>query len=296
MTTIAKHMTAATKKSKPLDHKMNQKRRDKAGAAADHKTSAKPSSIEVVSVRIAHVEVPDNCRSINEKALEAVANSMNQIELRIPISVRVINEGFRLVAGRHRLEAAKKLGWKRIDAIVMRDDKLDRRIWHNAENLDRADLTALERAEAVAQRAKDVAKKAAQDAHPGGRQPHDKGVSKAAKAIGVSRDNIRRSRTIAGISSAAKKAASDAGLTDNEAALLKIAKEPTPDAQVLKVRDLAKPKQTLKPGFADKARRQLSHLKRTFAEAKEHRRAWKRAGKIARDRFIAHIGKLAPSV
>ena len=172
---------------------------------------------------------------------------MKQIRLRTPISVRNSKNGIELVAGRHRLEAAKKLGWKRIDAIVMRDDKLDRRILHNAENLDRADLTALERAEAVAQRAKDVAKKAAQAAHAGGRQPHDKGVSKAARAMGVSRDNIRRSQTIAAISSAAKKAASVAGLTNNKSALPKIAKEPTPDAQVLKVQDLAKPKQTLKP-------------------------------------------------
>ena len=296
MTTIAKHMTAATKKSKPLDHKMNQKRRDKAGAAADHKTSAKPSSIEVVSVRVADVEVPDNCRSIRQDTVDDLAASMEQIGLRTPISVRNSKNEIKLVAGRHRLEAAKKLGWKRIDAIVMHDDKLDRRIWHHAENLDRADLTALERAEAVTQRAKDVAKKAAQDTHPGGRQPHDKGVSKAAKAIGVSRDNIRRSRAIAGISSAAKKAASDAGLNDNEAALLKIAKEPTPDAQVLKVHDLVKPKRTLKPSFSDEGRKQLNRLKRTFAEATEHRRAWKRACKIARDRFFAHICKLAPSV
>ena len=296
MTTMAKHMTAATKKSKPLGDKMNQKCRDKAGAAADHKTSAKPSSIEVISVRVADVEVPDNCRSIRQDTVDDLAASMEQIGLRTPISVRNSKKEIKLVAGRHRLEAAKKLGWKRIDAIVMHDDKLDRRIWHNAENLDRADLTALERAEAVTQRAKDVAKKAAQDAHPGGRQPHDKGVSKAAKAIGVSRDNIRRSRAIAGISSAAKKAASDAGLTDNEAALLKIAKEPTPDAQVLKIHDLVKPKRTLKPAFSDEERKQLNRLKRTFADAREHRRAWKRACKIARDRFFAHICKLAPSV
>jgi ParB/RepB/Spo0J family partition protein len=295
MATIAKRMTAAAKKSKPVDHAMDEKRRDKTGAAADSKTGAKPSSVQIVRVRVDDVEVPDRWRSINEKALEVIVDSMDQIGLRTPITVRVINEGFRLITGRHRLEAAKKLGWKRIDAIVMRDDKLDRRIWHNAENLDRADLTALERAEAVAQRAKDVAKKAAQDAHPGGRQPHDKGVSKAAKAIGVSRDNIRRSKTIAAISFAAKAAAKDAGLTDNEAALLKIAKEQTPKAQVRKVRDLAKPKGTLKADFTDNERKQFNRLKRTFANATEHRRAWKRACKIARDRFIARIRKLPTS-
>jgi hypothetical protein len=126
--------------------------------------------------------------------------------------------------------------------------------------------------------------------------PEVAAISKAAKAIRVSRDNIRRSKAIAGISSAAKKAASDAGLTDNEAALLKIANEPTPDAQVLKVRDLTKPKRILKPHFSDKERKQFNRLKRTFAEATQHRQAWKRAGKIARDRFIARIRKPAPTV
>jgi ParB family transcriptional regulator, chromosome partitioning protein len=295
MTTIAKHATAATKKSKPADHTTDRRHRDNADAA-DQTTGAKPSSVKVVRVRIVDIAIPEKSRSIRQDTVDALAVSMNQIGLRTPISVRNSKKEIQLVAGRHRLEAAKKLGWKRINAIVMHDDKLDRRIWHNAEDLDRADLTALERAEAVTKRAKDVAKKAAQDAHPGGRQPHDKGVSKAAKAIGVSRDNIRRSRAIAGISSAAKKAASDAGLTDNEAALLKIAEEPTADAQVLKVRDLTKRKQTLKPDFTDKERKQLKRLKRTFAEATEHRSAWKRACKIARDRFIAHICKLAATV
>jgi ParB family transcriptional regulator, chromosome partitioning protein len=296
MTTIARHTTVATKKSKSADHAVDRRHRDNADAAG-RMTGAKPSSITVERVRIADIAIPEKSRSIRQDTVDALASSMEQIGLRTPISVRNSKKkGIQLVAGRHRLEAAKKLGWKRIDAIVMHDDKLDRRIWHNAENLDRADLTALERAEAVAERAKDVAKKAAQDAHPGGRQPHDKGVSKAAKAIRVSRDNIRRSRAIAGISSAGKKAANDAGLTDNEAALLKIAKEPTPDAQVLKVRDLTKPKRILKPYFSDKERKQFNRLKRTFAKATQHRQAWKRACKIARDRFIAHICKQAPTV
>jgi ParB-like chromosome segregation protein Spo0J len=219
---------------------------------------------------------------------------MNQIGLRTPISVRVITEGFRLVAGRHRLEAARKLGWKRIDAIVMRDDKLDRQIWHNAENLDRADLTVLERSEAVTQRAKVEAKKAAQDAHPGGRQPNDKGISKAAKALGTSRENVSRSKKIAAISPEAKEAAVKARLADNEAALLKVANE-APDAQVRKVRELAKPKRASKPELSDKEQVQFNRLKRTFAKATKHRRAWTAACNIARDRFIAHIRKLAPT-
>jgi ParB/RepB/Spo0J family partition protein len=290
MTTIAKHATAATKKSKPIDHTSDRKRRDGADSV-DRITGTKPSSIEVVRARIADIAMPKKWRSIQQDKVDALAASMNQIGLRTPISVRNSKKGIQLVAGRHRLEAAKKLGWKRIDAIVMPDDYLDRRIWHNAENLDRADLTALERAEAVAQRAKDVAEKAAQRAHRGGRQPHDKGISKAAKALGTSRENVSRSKKIAAISPEAKEAAVKARLADNEAALLKVAREPAP-AQVRKVHELAKPKRASKPELSDKEHKQFNRLKRTFARATKHRRAWRGACNIARDRFIAHIRKL----
>ena len=107
-------------------------------------TGAKPSSITVVRVRIADIAIPEKSRSIRQDTVDALAASMKQIGLRTPISVRNSKKEIQLVAGRHRLEAAKTLGWKRIDAIVMRDDRLDRRIWDNPENLDRADLTALE--------------------------------------------------------------------------------------------------------------------------------------------------------
>jgi ParB family chromosome partitioning protein len=215
---------------------------------------------------------------------------MNQIGLRMPISVRERNGSFQLVAGRHRLEAATKLGWNRIDAVVMHD-KLDRRIWHNAENLDRAELTVLERAEAVTQRANDVAEKVAQSAQRGGRQPHDKGVSKAAKAIGVSRDDVRRSKKIAAISPKAKEAAVEAGLADNERALLKVASESSPKAQARVVHNLAKAKRASKPELSGKELKQFKRLVQTFAAATEHRRAWKRACKVVCDRFIAHIRK-----
>ena len=92
MTTIAKQMTAATKKSNPLDHAMDQKRRDKAGRVADRKTGAKPSSIKVVTVRVEDVRVPKKWRSINKEKLESIAKSMKGIGHRNPISVRAIKK------------------------------------------------------------------------------------------------------------------------------------------------------------------------------------------------------------
>jgi ParB family chromosome partitioning protein len=281
---MAKNVTAMTKKSKRLDDDLT-----------DHKTNTKSSPIEVVRVRVGDVTVPPDWRSINKIKLKDIADSMKSMGIKNPIHVWISNGDITLVAGRHRLEAASQLGWKRIDAIAMPDDKLDRRLWHYSENLDRAELTALERAEAVAQLAELAAKKAAGDANSGGHQPNDKGVSKAAKALGKSRDDVRRSKTIAAIPAEVKDAAVKAGLADNGAALLKVGKEATPEDQLRKVHELAKPKQSSTPELSKKDRKQLKRLKFRFKEAGELRQAWLYAGKIARDQFISHIRKLTPT-
>jgi ParB-like chromosome segregation protein Spo0J len=53
-----------------------------------------------------------------------------------------------LVAGAHRLAAAKQLGWDNIECFILRDELDDQsRLWEIAENLHRAELTALEKSE-----------------------------------------------------------------------------------------------------------------------------------------------------
>jgi ParB family transcriptional regulator, chromosome partitioning protein len=284
MTTMAKRVTAVTKKSKPLD-----------GDSDDCKITVKSSPIEVVKVSVADVKVPKRWRSINKIKLKRIADSMNSIGIQNPIHVRINNGGIKLIAGRHRLEAAKQIGWRRIDAIAMPDDKLDRQLWHYSENLDRTDLTSLEYAEAVAHRAKLVTEKVARDTNSGGLQPNDKGNSKAAKALGTSRDDVRRSKAIDAISSKAKKAAVKVGLDDNGDALWKVAQEEKPADQIRKVHELAKPKQASKPELSNKERKQLKRLKSRFTAAIKLHQAWMKTSKIARDRFIAHIRKLTPT-
>ncbi len=61
------------------------------------------------------------------------------------------------------------------------------------------------------------------------------------------RKSIARSITVASISPDAKSAARDALLDDSLSALLAVAKEPTPEAQVKKVQELAE-KQKARPG------------------------------------------------
>jgi septum formation topological specificity factor MinE len=195
-------------------------------------------------IAVEEVEVVGKHRAIEPEKVRSLAASMAMIGLRTPITVRRIKKGFSttltLVAGRHRLEAAKKLGWEHIDAFIIEGNETDARICQLMENLYRADLTPLQRAEDVAEliglvleNAKEV-----QVAPPGGQQPHDRGIKKAAKILGFTREEVRRSEAIAGISDEAKEKAKEEGLDKNQSALLKIAKEQGSEAQIAKIEEI----------------------------------------------------------
>jgi hypothetical protein len=196
-------------------------------------------------IRVEDVQViSKRHRELDVHKVERLAASMAKIGLRTPITVRRIEKNLDtkifLAAGRYRLEAAKKLGWEYIDAFVMKGTKADARVWQLMENLYRVDLTALERAEHVTELVHSALEdgKEVQAAPPGGQQPHDRGIKKAAKALGFSRDEVRRSLKINGLSEGAKTKAKELGLDDNQSALLKIAEEDGEEAQIGLVQEI----------------------------------------------------------
>jgi hypothetical protein len=81
----------------------------------------------------------------------------------------------------------------------------------------------------------------AQVEHPvaGGQQPNDKAINKAARDLGLDRNEVQRAKKIADIAPEAKEAAREAGLDDNQSALLEVAKEKEPEQQVAKVEEIA---------------------------------------------------------
>jgi hypothetical protein len=97
------------------------------------------------------IEIGERHRAISNEAVERLAASMADIGLRHPITVRVVDEMMVdghltsgvpvLVAGAHRLAAAKKLGWQQVDCIEVVDDAVAAELWELAENLHRLDLT-----------------------------------------------------------------------------------------------------------------------------------------------------------
>src|SRR5215469_7136722 len=96
-------------------------------------------------------------RSLNAERVEALIESIELIGLRSPITVRIIpqvagdgtEEGSVpfLVTGLLRLEAVKRLGLEEIDCLIEPGSEVDAQLWEIDENLCRAELTELERAE-----------------------------------------------------------------------------------------------------------------------------------------------------
>lgn len=93
------------------------------------------------------IEVEDRLRSVDEAAVEHMAESMQHQGQLYPIQIRTIEPGrFRLLAGAHRLAAARKLGWTHIEAFLIDDlDEEESRLLEIDENLCRAELTQLDR-------------------------------------------------------------------------------------------------------------------------------------------------------
>ena len=99
---------------------------------------------------VSNVKVPEHrARGLDAAAVTRLAESMAQIGLQTPITVRDDGEWPVLVAGLHRLKAAERLGWEKIEAIYLEGDERDARLWEISENLHRADLSAVERAEHI---------------------------------------------------------------------------------------------------------------------------------------------------
>lgn len=116
-------------------------------------------------MRTAHLPVDcivigERHRALSDDACDRISSSMKQIGLRNPISIRIVDNYVNedgevsdgvpaLVAGLHRLEAAKRLGWSHIDCIEVDDDAIKAEMWEISENLHRLDLTKEQRDEHI---------------------------------------------------------------------------------------------------------------------------------------------------
>ena len=100
-------------------------------------------------IALERIEVGGNVRELDAEHVTALAGSMAVRGLIVPIAVRPLDgERFALVAGEHRLAAARELGWPTIAAVISEQAE-GASGDQGAENVLRKTLTPLEEASAV---------------------------------------------------------------------------------------------------------------------------------------------------
>jgi ParB-like chromosome segregation protein Spo0J len=210
--------------------------------SASPKTNKKPRAPKQITIMPEEIYIDGPRRPIVEATVARLVESIGKLGLLNPPTVRIVNNlndpidgeldsAYVLVAGRHRVEACKRLGIEQIECSLVDVDATGARMMEIAENLDRAELTALERDEHVAEwirladlqsRQPDANEKSKREDGRGHR--HEGGVRAASRELGLSEPDARRANQVAGLSDEAKAVAKESGFDDNRSVLLKAAK------------------------------------------------------------------------
>jgi ParB family transcriptional regulator, chromosome partitioning protein len=212
------------------------------------------------TVRLDEIDFPANARPTHADKVRELAQSIRRLGLQTLPTVVERDGRFKLVTGRHRIEAYRVLKRDLIDVRVVDFDDVEARLWTISENLHRNELSPLDRGKQILEWIKlteeksaqadpvsaDGAPQDAQLARPGlpeaaqddpvshadiqtaqaaqpDRRYEQRGISKAARELGTTRDEVRRGIKIGGITPEAEEAARAAGLDRNQSDLLKIA-------------------------------------------------------------------------
>ena len=102
--------------------------------------------MQVERVPLDSLTVATRHRQADPAKVRVIADSMARHGQLQPVTVYQSGEySCTLVAGLHRVQAARSLGWEEIDAVFVEGDVLAREMLEIAENLHRCDLTKEER-------------------------------------------------------------------------------------------------------------------------------------------------------
>lgn len=236
-------------------------------------------------ITISDIDIPNNRREVNAAAVKRLAQSIDQIGLRHPITVREKGDRYILVAGRHRIEAYKKMDIEHIPATIVKMTNDDARLWEIAENLHRAELTKLDRDDNIAEWIKITERISSQLETKTDRGRPESGINAAARELGVEKMDAHRAVKVASLSDEAKEAARETGLDDNRSALLEAAGKGTVAEQVAAIhhRHTAKVIKLADDPLndAEAAEKQVAALMS----------AWNKAGSVAREEFLCRIDR-----
>jgi ParB-like chromosome segregation protein Spo0J len=237
-----------------------------------------------LAIMIDDVVVGNGHREVNAASVKRLADSIDKIGLRHPITVRRRGDKYLLVAGRHRLEACKRLGREHVPALIVSMTNDEARLWEIAENLHRAELSKLERDEQIAEWIKITERLQVVSGKLRETREGRPGIPASVKDdLQISEDDARRAVKVASLSEEAKDAAREAGLDDNRSALLEAASKPTVAEQVAAIHQRHTAK-VIK--LADEPLNDMEAAEKQVAALMS---AWNKAGKAAREEFLLRI-------
>ena len=193
-----------------------------------------------MQIKISEIKINPGRRDTQQRNVEELARSIAAVGLMNPVTVTQDNT---LIAGLHRLEAAKLLGWTEIECTVSDADGLQAELAEIDENFVRAGLSHRELGDLLLRR-----KELYEAIHPETRQGQRNGQTAkndnltvlaakpfsedTADKLGISKRTVERLvQTAANLTPEAKKTIRDAGDKITKRDALKISRLP-PDQQV----------------------------------------------------------------
>lgn len=183
-----------------------------------------------MKVDISSIRINDRKRKLNDDKVAELAESILLLGLLEPILVTQNGDEYTLLAGLHRLEAAKLLGWKTIEAALYQGDDLECELVEIDENLMNNDLTVLEQGEHI-QRRNEILEAMGKRREVGRYPSNDEIVSPLkttediAKEVGLSKRSAQQRTQIArDIVPAVKELIRDTPIADSTTQLLELAR------------------------------------------------------------------------
>lgn len=256
-------------------------------------------------IHVGFISALGRIRSADPRQVAALADSIREVGLLNPITVcaaKIIRngqevDGYSLIAGLHRLEACKRLGWQEVPAVVVDLDEQQRIIAECDENLCSSKLTAPEVAVFTAKRKAAYETLHPETAKPGprdncGKVFHNSFADDQAEKTGVTSRKVRLDAERGEkVSLAAMALIQGTHLATGR--YLDSIKGLTADQQIAKIKaDLARPPKTSgrPPAHAPDPEDDYSVTERHVTALMN---AWNKAGKEAREQFLDRIGASA---
>ena len=143
-------------------------------------------------IHISEIAIAQRRRGLDEATVARLMDSIKITGLLHPITITKRETGYGLVAGLHRMEACKRLGHLEIEVVAIGETALQAELAEIDENLVRAELPPIQRADSHARR-EEILKELGLVVGPGGdrKSKRQAGVLKsyakqASAALGVS--------------------------------------------------------------------------------------------------------------